>query len=387
MKHAPPSMFVVIFTIVLLSAAIAPSGFAQVCGNGIIEPPEECDDGGSFRLDGCSPDCTFEHVQRVTELVLRGGSAPSFCTPTTNAFGSAFTGFGQTAVNAQIASEIDAGNLNQLLQIISLDDPAAIDDPALEIGVLGSDTDTRDPTSGLDGWYLAMSRFLDSDDLPLMRLPGAVATRELSAGPGRIEIGFFSGTITARDSSIAAVVGSVTSLPGPPPDQLAAGFAAFEETQANDGNHGLCGNLTVGSLAVMPLPAEFTSGGSAACSSACAGSREYTWCGEGNPVGPGCNSALDLLVGGCSTSSLCIDLIVPTQPDVGTSGLPPAILTPDPGTGKVTVTEPEDAYSTWFEFAAERVHLTNHIGGIFRDGFESADLGAWSSSRRSWGDF
>jgi hypothetical protein len=73
-------------------------------------------------------------------------------------------------------------------------------------------------------------------------------------------------------------------------------------------------------------------------------------------------------------------LIDPTQPDVGTGGQPPAILVPDPGTGKVTVAEPDDAYSTWFEFVAERVHITNHIGGIFADGFESADLAAWSSS-------
>jgi hypothetical protein len=217
--------------------------------------------------------------------------------------------------------------------------------------------------------------------VPVVRLPGAVAARELTAGPGRIEFGFLAGTITVKDARVTAAVGPVTSLPGPPPDQFAAGFAAFEDLLADDGNHGLCGNLTVGSLAVMPLPAEFTGGGSTACSSACTGSREYTWCGPGNPVGPGCNSTLDLLVGGCAVSPpLCIALIDPTQPDVGTGGQPPAVLVPDPGTGKVTVTQPDDAYSTWFEFVAERVHITNHIGGIFADGFESADLAAWSSS-------
>ena len=375
------SKLVVVSVVVLLSTTAAPTGDAQVCGDGIIETPEECDDGGFSRLDGCASDCTFEHVQRLTLLELGDGSAPAFCTPTTNAFGAAFTAIGRSAVNAQIASEIAAGSLNQLLQIISLDDPAAIDDPALEIGVLGSDPDPRGPTSGIDGWYLAMSRFLDSDDLPALRLAGAVAMRELSAGPGRIEIGFLTGAITVKDSRVAAVVGPVTSLPGPPPDQFASGFAAFEDLQANDGNHGLCGNLTVGSLESMPLPAEFSGGGSTACSSACAGSREYTWCGDGNPVGPGCNSTLDLLVSGCAVSPpVCFALIDPTQPDVGTDGQPPAVLAPDPGTGKVTVTEPDDAYSTWFEFAAERVHITNKIGGIFADGFESADLGAWSST-------
>lgn len=381
MIHPPAPTFAVIFVLVLLGAVAVPAGHAQVCGDGVIEPPEECDDGRSFRLDGCAPDCTFEHVQRLTLLELGDGTAPVSCTPTTNAFGAAFTGFGLAAVNAQIASEIAAGNLNQLLQFISLDDPAAIDDPALEIGVLGSDPDPRGPTSGLDAWYLAMSRFLAGDDLPLLRLPGAVAGRELSAGPGRIEIGFLTGTIVVKDARVAATVGPVASLPGPPPDEFAFGFAAFEGLQANDGNHGLCGNLTVGSLAAMPLPAEFTSGGGAACSSACAGSRDYTWCGDGNPVGPGCNSTLDLLVSGCAVSPpLCVALINPTQPDVGTGGQAPAVLVPDPGTGKVTVTEPDDAYSTWFEFAAERAHITNKIGGIFADGFESADLGSWSSA-------
>ncbi len=380
-KHTQVVTLAVISAVALLSTAAATTGIAQVCGDGIIEPPEECDDGGFFRLDGCASDCTFEHVQRVTLLELQAGTAPASCTPTTNALGAAFTGFGLSAVNAQLASDISSGDLNQLLQVISLDDPAGIDDPTLEIGILDSDPDPRGSSTGLDGWYLAASRFLDNDDLPVLRLPGAVGARELAGGPGRIEIGFLTGMITVKDARVTATVGTGTSLPGPPPDQFAAGYAAFEDLQANDGNHGLCGNFTVGSLAAMPLPAEFTSGGSAECASSCGGSRAYTWCGDGNPVGPGCNSTLDLLVSGCAISPpLCIGVIIPTQPDVGTGALPPAALVPDPVTGKVTVSQPDDAFSSWFDLTAERVHMTNHVGGIFADGFESADLGAWSSS-------
>jgi hypothetical protein len=233
----------------------------------------------------------------------------------------------------------------------------------------------------LDAWYLAEPVFLDPDDLPAVRLPGAVAARELSAGPGRVEIRFFEGLITARDARITAVVGPLTSPPGPPPDQLAPGFTAFENLAADDANHGMCGNLTVASLAQIPLPADFTAGGSAECSDACPGSRSYTWCGAGNPVGPGCNSLLDLMIGGCAVvPPVCVEIVTPTQPDVGTGGQPPVVLFADPTTGKVAVVEPEDAYSTWFEFAAERVHMTNHLGGIFTDGFESSDLAAWSGS-------
>ena len=33
---------------------------AQVCGNSIVEPPEECDDGNVIDGDGCSSVCTIE---------------------------------------------------------------------------------------------------------------------------------------------------------------------------------------------------------------------------------------------------------------------------------------------------------------------------------------
>jgi len=381
MESRPRSASAAIFGLWVCVALISVPASAQLCGNGLVEPPEECDDGAAFRLDGCAPDCTYEHVQRMTSLALGGGPGPSSCTPPTNAFGSAFSSLGLTALNTQLATVISDQTLNQLLQILALDDPAAVDDPDLEVGFLGSALDARGPAPGLDAWYLAAPGFLDPDDLPAVSLSGAVAARELSAGPGRVEIRFLEGLITARDARITAVVGSLTSLPGPPPDQLAPGFAAFESLAADDGNHGMCGNLTVASLAQIPLPAEFTAGGGAECSGSCPGSRSYTWCGAGNPVGPGCNSLLDLVVGGCSVfPPACVGIVTPTQPDVGTDGQPPAVLVGDPTTGKVTVVEPEDAYSTWFEFTAERAHMTNNLGGIFTDGFESSDFGAWSSS-------
>ena len=56
------------------------------------------------------------------------------------------------------------------------------------------------------------------------------------------------------------------------------------------------------------------------------------------------------------------------------------LLVADPTTFKVTVVEPEDAYSMWVEFASQRVHMTNNIGAIFADGFESSDTGAWSAT-------
>lgn len=41
-----------------VSLSCTPAG--EVCGNGLVEAPEECDDGGTLAGDGCSATCSFE---------------------------------------------------------------------------------------------------------------------------------------------------------------------------------------------------------------------------------------------------------------------------------------------------------------------------------------
>ena len=106
MKSTPRSARAVLYVLFVLAVFASVPALAQVCGNGIVEPPEECDDGAAFRLDGCAPDCTYEHVQRMTALALGDGAGPSSCTPATNAFGSAFSSLGLTALNTQLATVI-----------------------------------------------------------------------------------------------------------------------------------------------------------------------------------------------------------------------------------------------------------------------------------------
>jgi cysteine-rich repeat protein len=36
------------------------SGSGAVCGDGIVEPPEQCDDGNTVSGDGCSSTCQYE---------------------------------------------------------------------------------------------------------------------------------------------------------------------------------------------------------------------------------------------------------------------------------------------------------------------------------------
>jgi len=39
---------------------------APCCGNGIVEPPEECDDGNALSFDGCSAACVIEPIPKCT---------------------------------------------------------------------------------------------------------------------------------------------------------------------------------------------------------------------------------------------------------------------------------------------------------------------------------
>jgi hypothetical protein len=212
-------------------------------------------------------------------------------------------------------------------------------------------------------------------------LPGSLSSSLLTAGPGTLDLPMPGGSFRVRDGRAAATVGAASSQPGPPPAAFAAGFAAFETLAAEAADQGLCGNVTVASLAAVPIPVEFTAGGSFACAAACAGSRAYTYCGDGQPVGASCNSFLDLLVGGCALPAfICARMVTPTQPDVGSGGSPPAPLVADPTTGKVTVVVGDDAYSSWFSFAAQRVHLVNGLYQVFADDFERGDASAWSAS-------
>jgi cysteine-rich repeat protein len=41
------------------------AGAQPVCGNGVLEPPEQCDDGNLLPDDCCAPDCTITNLPPV----------------------------------------------------------------------------------------------------------------------------------------------------------------------------------------------------------------------------------------------------------------------------------------------------------------------------------
>jgi hypothetical protein len=156
-----------------------------------------------------------------------------------------------------------------------------------------------------------------------------------------------------RDAKIDGTIGTPTDTPAPPPSALAAGFDVFETITANGTGQGLCGDITVESLAQIPIPSVLTTG-IGDCSQA------YTYCGAGNPVSATCNSLLDALVGGCTVAGGLVTVINKTQPDVPPTGSA-TVTTLTVGTGKkvtVPTAAASEAYSAYLTFAANRAHFT-----------------------------
>jgi hypothetical protein len=214
----------------------------------------------------------------------------------------------------------------------------------------------------MDWWFLADSNSV-SAGLPTSVSAGALAARSLTTGPADIALTLdIAGTpalLRARSARIEATIDGTPApdVPAPPPAALATGLTVFQVMTASGANQGLCGNVTVESLAQVPVPAAFASGGSFACG-ACSGSHVYTAC-TGGSVSSTCNSLLDLLVGGCVVVNCVVVAVNPLQPDVAANGTL-APLTLGAGSNKVLqqTAGDLDAYSAWLKLDANRAHLT-----------------------------
>jgi cysteine-rich repeat protein len=360
-------------------AALAPSPCHAVCGDGFLDPQETCDDGNLIPWDGCSASCGYEYAQRIVTLGLAGGVGPAQCTPGTNGFGNAFSVLAREGLNLTLQGGLDDGSLDVITVLTGLDDPAGAEDPDVAIALVPAVPDPADGGLGLDSLHWGSGDAFDGAGQPVSSVGGTLAQNVFTAGPEDFIVpASDTDDFVLTDGYVVATVGAATSTPAPPPTLLAPGFTTFETIDGTTPLGGLCGNITVGSLALVPIPEDFGAGGALQCRDACSGSRAYTSCGETGVPGVDCNSLLDVLVSGCSNSILCLRLVTPTQPDVGAGGGTPLVLTADPTTGFVQVVEPLDAYSTAFDFTSVRVHLT-HGPNILIDGFESGTLDAWTN--------
>jgi cysteine-rich repeat protein len=342
----------------------------SLCGNGVLDPGEQCDDGNHYELDGCDATCHFEVLARMSSVQIAGTTAPAGCTPTTNRFGTQFV---QSAalgeINMLTASDVTTGQLNVILQFLKLSDLTGGTAAGFQIGLLNATADPAKgtwPTSGNpeDWWFLALSLSV-SDGLPTgIFMVTDLSQGVLTAGPTTVNLGItLEGSVaefTLRDAHIFANIDTTPppDVPSPPPGKLAPGIEVFQTITASGTNQGLCGNITVASLAQVPIPTELTTGASAC--EACAGSNVYTAC-AGNTVTASCNSLLDVVVGGCVVGDCFLTGLAAQQPDVpAMSGGTVQPLSLDGTTHKVTqdVAMDFDGYSSYFLFNATRAHFT-----------------------------
>jgi cysteine-rich repeat protein len=339
--------------------------FDPLCGNGTIDPGEQCDDGNHLDLDGCSSSCQYEMVTRMTSISISGSAGPSFCVHSTNALGAkAITSTALGQLNPPLLKDVTDGTVNVLTQFFALSDLTGVTGTGLEIGVVDGKPDPAKgtwPTTGnpLDWWFLADPTAV-SKGLPIGLLgSGALAAGVLTAGPSTVNVDLTLGgslaALTMRDAKIVAMIDATPApdVPAPPPTKLATGLVVFQTLTATGAGQGLCGDITVQSLAQIPVPMALTTG-TTNCS------EGYTYCGTGMPVSASCNSLLDVIVGGCKVVGGLITAVKATQPDVPPTGGTSVATLKVGSSKKVTIPtgDEDEAYSAYLQFAANRAHFT-----------------------------
>jgi cysteine-rich repeat protein len=338
-----------------------------VCGNGIREAGEQCDDGNTISLDGCSSTCQFEQDQRMTSLQIVG-STDSFCT--SNSLGtSALTSIALNQFNPAINTDVANATINQFLTFAGLTDlTGTTTQPSIQVGVIDGTlaaayTTGVSGSADLDWWYTFDPASVNASNVPLVQLPASIAGSVLTAGPGTVNLsnlfGSGAGILAIANATISAPIGA-SSVPtesgtGTPPGHLASenlnpaiqSFASMG-TASSEGK--LCGALTATSLAAIPISATLASGGAAACVNT-TGSHVYT----------SANSMLDVLVGGCKAVLGVATVVNPTQPDTilsGTAVCPLTLATVNGVANHVNASTSclaQDGYSSYFQFTTDRV--------------------------------
>lgn len=345
-----------------------------ICGNGIRETGEHCDDGNTTNMDGCNSACLFEQVHRVTWLAMQYGT-DTYCT--INRLGSAVASQGQGTVTQALTDGVNDGSISVMFQALGITDYSGTLNPAFEIGSLNGTPFpapmgvTYNGAADLDWWYTVDAISLDPLRLPKDRLNASINAKVLNAGPGIITLNILLGgspaALRMTQARINATIGNATTplmSSGNTPGHLASenldpAFTSFETMAQPNANAAakLCGNVTAASLNQVPVPQALLTG--------------TTACNQGYTMA---NTFLDVLIGGCNVTILNIAVVNIRQPDQQDPGAPdvgagfPYTLTRDNTTRKVNGCRDKNnamvnlaqclndaAYSAYFKFASDRV--------------------------------
>ncbi|MDQ3036320.1 MAG: DUF4215 domain-containing protein [Myxococcota bacterium] len=153
------------------------------CGDGTLTPPEECDDSNASRWDGCGADCRDEISMVVSDLQF--GTTGQGCDYSgdgnpDNRFARAL-GPAAALLNMFLGGG-GGGAPTFLMSFMGLDDRSGAMDDSLRVAWM---TGEPGPTPGT---FLVDSNVLDADGTPLTSLQGAIAARQLDAGPEDIDL-------------------------------------------------------------------------------------------------------------------------------------------------------------------------------------------------------
>ncbi|HEU0109091.1 MAG TPA: MopE-related protein, partial [Vicinamibacteria bacterium] len=246
----------------------------ETCGDAILGPSEQCDDGNLTNLDGCSATCRFEQNLRANSLSFQFDSLES-CSA--NAFGGAIAEIGRSQFQSALSAGVADGSTSLLLALRDLDDLGGVNDPSLTVGVLRGAPVVSTGYNGrsdLDWWYQLEPASVDANREPVATIGASIAAGQLSAGPGNGALTLnLSGAPTSIDVSslrlsvaLGAVSSPLVSAAGSPPGHLASehvdpNLQSFSAASAGT----MCGNLSARSLASVPPPATLMTGGAAPC--------------------------------------------------------------------------------------------------------------------------
>jgi hypothetical protein len=256
----------------------------------------------------------FEQDQRINAL-FQQFTTDVFAAH--NAFGQAFTGMAQSQLQTSINNSIADGSISLLFTMPGLTDLTGVNAPSLQMGVVNAQPtiDPANPTSysgasDLDWWYTAKAAEVDSQGVPTNQVPGSIAARNLSAGPGRLFLaGLFGGSnglelstvlLQANVGSSSPPLQSTNNFPPGhlPSENLDTQLVSFASMSVGK----LKGNISAASLAATPIPASFIGNTTEGYTSA--------------------NSMLDILVSGAHV--LFVTVVNATQPDQVDPGAPVA---------------------------------------------------------------
>jgi cysteine-rich repeat protein len=280
---------------------------AALCGNGVRDPGEQCDDGNVASFDGCSATCGFEQVQRMNSMQMVFAT-DSLCT--SNALGGAVGSQAQSQLQQAIGGAVTDGTVNVLFSFEGLSDPTGLTAaPSLSLGSFVG-TPMNGVRPGVDAWYTIGSQAISASGTAATTLPAQISNGTLTAGPGNVQFALSlggDGKLAMSGTRAKASIGSAsvpTTSTGSSPGHVAGehldpALKAFGATASGE----LCGNVSAASFANIPAPSQLTSGS--------------TSCGEGYSDQ---NSLLDVLVGGCTV--FIVQAFKATQPDKTSDAVP-----------------------------------------------------------------